>query len=424
MKESFLHLIWQQQLISSNKLLTTKGCDLKIHEKGTLNLLQGPDFSNAIIELDTQKWAGNIEVHVKSSDWYAHKHQDDKNYQNVILHVVYEHDVEIFDLYSNEIPTLELKNYISEKVLSNYNELMSNSQQWIFCEQHLKNVDSFKFNNWLERVYVERLERKVNDISKVYQKCNQDWEATLFLMLAKYFGGNLNGQLFLEAFSQVNYSIIRKQLANKTTQSLLFGLIGLLDKEEIEDAFYKNLQKEFLYQKQKYLLTDLQTPIIHFYGCRPQNFPTIRLAQLISFYEKNLSVFTKIVSLGNKIDGYKDLFRVVLEDYWQEHYNFGKPSKKSPKQISKRFVDLLLMNVVVPLLFLYSKTKGQDDAYLLELMYAIPSEKNSVVAKFKQLGCDVNSALQTQALLTLKKEYCDKERCAECVVGLTLINKN
>ena len=421
MKESFLHLVWQQQLLSQQELCTTKGESLKIHKTGFLNVLQGPDFNNALIEIDHQKWAGNIEIHVKSSDWYAHQHQKDKNYNNVILHVVYEHDVEIFDLHSNEIPTLELKNFVSEKVLNNYEKLMKNTQQWIFCEENIKEIDLFKLNNWLERVYVERLERKVEEITKIYKSTDNDWEATLFLTMVKYFGGNLNGQIFLEAFSQVDFSIIRKQIVNKTSYSFLCGLLGLLEDKGVEDVYYQNLQKEFAYQKQKYQLEDLQKVSLHFYGCRPQNFPTIRLAQLIAFYEEHSSVFNKILTLGNDIHRYKDLFNVKVNEYWQEHYHFGKPSKKSSKQISKGFVDLLLINVVIPVLFLYAKTKGEEDAYLLELMYEIPQEKNSIISKFNQLGIKTTSALQTQALLTLKKEYCDKERCAECSVGVELM---
>ena len=421
MKESFLHLVWQQQLLDNKKLCTTKGENLKIHKTGFLNMLQGPDFNNGLIEIDHQKWAGNIEIHVKSSDWYAHQHQKDKNYQNVILHVVYEHDIEIFDLHSNEIPTLELKNFISEEVLNNYEKLMNNTQQWIFCEQSIKEVDVFKINNWLERIYVERLERKVEEIEKIYKRTDNDWEATLFLTMAKYFGGNLNGQLFLEAFSQVDFSIIRKQMVNKTTHSFLYGLLGLLKEEGVEDAYYQNLQKEFTYQKQKYQLGDLKKFQLHFYGCRPQNFPTIRLAQLIGFYEEHSSVFNKIIALGNNINSYKDLFKVKVSNYWQEHYHFDKPSKKSPKQISKGFVDLLLINVVVPVLFLYQKSKGEDYDVLLELMYELSPEKNNIIQKFNQHGVKTTSALQTQALLTLKKEYCDKERCAECTVGIELM---
>ncbi|MGY5354631.1 DUF2851 family protein [Wenyingzhuangia sp. IMCC45467] len=421
MKESFLHLVWQQQLLDNKRLCTTKGEKLKIHKTGFLNTLQGPDFNNGLIEIDRQKWAGNVEIHVKSSDWYAHQHQNDKNYQNVILHVVYEHDVEVFDLHSNEIPTVELKNFIHERVLSNYKILMNNRQQWVFCEQNLKEIDEFKINNWLERVYVERLERKIDDIATIYQNSGQDWEATLFLTMAKYFGGNLNGQLFLEAFSQVDFSIIRKQIVNNTIHSFLYGLLGLLDNKQVEDAYYQNLQKEFVYQKQKYQLGNLKKVQLHFYGCRPQNFPTIRLAQLIAFYKEHSSVFDKVLCLGNKLNDYKDLFKVKIDDYWQEHYHFDKPSKKSPKQISKGFVDLLLINVVVPVLFLYQKSRGEDYELLLELMYELSPEKNNIIQKFHQYGVKTTSALQTQALLTLKKEYCDKERCAECVIGVELM---
>lgn len=424
MKESFLHLVWQQQLMSHKDLYTTKGEKLIIHQRGVLNDFQGPDFGNAMVEVANQKWAGNIEIHVKSSDWYAHQHQKDSNYNNVILHVVYEHDVEVFDLHSNEIPTLELKHYIDNNVLLNYNQLMSQTQQWIFCEDHIKDFDVFKWQHWLECLYVERLERKVGEVAQVFEHTGQDWEATLFLLMAKYFGGNVNGAIFLKAFSQVDFSIIRKQIVNNTTSSLLFGLVELLEQSDVEDVYYQSLKKEFYYQQQKHQLEDLLLPKLNFYGCRPQNFPTIRLAQLIAFYEKHQTVFANVLNIQGDLNSYQDFFTVEMSEYWKTHYNFDKPSKKSPKQISKGFLELLLINVVIPVLFLHAKYKGEDNSHLLDLMYEISQEKNSVISKFNQLGLKTTSALQTQALLRLKKEYCDKERCAECAVGVNSILKS
>lgn len=421
MKESFLHWVWQQQLFTTQNLTTTNGQSVVVEQAGVLNALQGPDFSHALLVIERQKWAGNVEIHVKSSDWYAHQHQKDENYGNVILHVVYEHDVEVFDLHNNTIPTLELKDLISEKLLGNYTRLMQNRQQWIFCEDQINTMDTFVLESWLERVYVERLERKVKEIELIYERSGKDWEATLFLTLAKYFGGNLNGELFLNAFSQVDFSIIRKQMVNKTLDAFLFGLLGLLDADEIEDAYYLDLQKEFVYQKQKYQLEKLIPYKLHFYGCRPLNFPTIRLAQLIALYQEKNMLFAFVAALGSEIKKYQNLLSVPIDSYWQIHYNFDKPSKKSPKKLSKNFVDLLLINTIVPVLFLHAQQKGEESHHLLDLMYTINPEKNSVVDKFKKIGVKANSALQSQALLTLKKEYCDKERCAECVVGVCCI---
>lgn len=421
MKESLLHLVWENKWFTSAKLFTTKKEELYIHQTGNHNLLQGPDFSNAIIEIGGQKWAGNVEIHVKSSDWYAHQHEKDENYQKVILHVVYEHDVEVYDLHSNEIPTLELKECILPKVLENYEDLIQNPKGWIFCNDSLKDYDAFKLSNWLESMYVERLERKVGEIEAIYNACGKDWEATLFLVLAKYFGGNLNGGYFVETFSKIDFSLIRKATTNKVTESLLFGLLGLL-KKDIEDPYYQTLQNEFLFQSQKYKLASLLEVKLNFYGGRPQNFPTIRLAQLIALYEDKQTVFASVLELGDKVENYRTFFRVEVNKYWQTHYNYDKLSKKSPKKVSNGFVDLLLMNAVIPVLFLYSKLKGEDNSHLLELMYAIAPEKNRIITMFQKKGCKANSALQSQALLTLKKEYCEKERCTECAIGVDLIS--
>lgn len=326
MKESFLHLVWQQQLLKINKpFITSQTQALEIHKTGVLNYLQGPDFKNALIELETIKWAGNIEVHVKSSDWYAHQHQNDKNYSNVILHVVYEHDVDVFDLYGNEIPTFELKKYILDTVFLNYEVLMSKKQQWIFCEDVVKKIDVFKLNNWLERLYIERLERKVEDINTVFIDNKKDWEATLFLLLAKYFGGNLNGVIFQEAFTSVDFSIIRKETSNKNLNALLFGLLGMLEKNDVEDTYYIQLQKEYRYLQQKYKLSYKNRHSLNFYGCRPANFPTIRLAQFIALYEYNQTLFAVLIrAFVNKVD-YKTILSIALDAYWQQHYNFDKP---------------------------------------------------------------------------------------------------
>ncbi|MGY6650395.1 DUF2851 family protein [Wenyingzhuangia sp. IMCC45574] len=421
MKESFLHWVWQQQLLETQKLTTVHKEKLQVLNVGVLNTLQGPDFGNALIKINGQKWAGNIEIHVKSSDWYAHQHQKDENYQNVILHVVYEDDVEVYDKHNNVIPTLELKHIIQPNVLNNYESLMQNTRQWIFCEDALKNIDSFLLDNWLERVYVERLERKIKEVEVTYQQTGKDWEATLFLYLAKYFGGNLNGELFLDAFSQVDFSILRKEMANNTLDAMLFGLAGLLEEDGIEDAYYLQLKRTFVYQKQKYQLEDLLVPNVHFYGCRPPNFPTIRLAQLVALYQNKKKLFAEMLQLGAETDLYKDILSVSVNDYWQEHYNFYKTSKKSPKRISKDFTDLLLINVMIPILFLYAKTLGTKEAYLLELMYDVKPERNTIVTKFKELGVRVTSALHSQSLLTLKKEYCEKERCAECAIGIACL---
>lgn len=421
MKESFLHLVWQQQLIQNKKIYTTEGEELIIHHPGEVNLLQGPDFSSAMIEIANQKWAGNIEIHLKSSDWYAHQHQKDTSYSNVILHVVFEHDIEVFDLQSNSVPTLELSTLIKGSALQNYNELMQQSQYWIFCENKIKAFDTFKWQHWMERLYVERLERKVGEIELIFNKTKQDWEATFFLLLAKSFGGNLNGAIFLKAFSQVEFIVIRKQIANNKTASLLFGLLGLLKESSFEDLYCQILKKRFDDQRQKYRLEEFPLPKLNFFWCRPHNFPTIRLAQLIAFYEKHKTVFSKVLGLGENLKSYQDFFDIEIDEYWKTHYNLDKVSKKSSKKISKNFLDLLLMNVVIPFLFLYAKKMGTDESYLLDLMYQISPEKNNIVAKFSALDVKSKSALETQALLTLKKEYCDKERCAACDLGVHII---
>lgn len=423
MQEDFLHYIWKHKKINFNNLKTTKGEAIVISSIGQHNFNSGPDFFNAKIKIGEQLWAGNLEIHLKSSDWFLHNHEQDKAYDNVILHVVWDDDTEVFRKDNSVIPTLELKNYTDKSLLNNYEKLLSKKDKWINCENDFALTNQFVLDHWLERLYFERLDRKSNTIQNLLQTSKNDWEAVLFKMLTKNFGLKVNGDAFFSLGNSIDFSIIRKTQSNQQIiEALLFGQSGLLN-EEVEHPYYSNLVKEYDFLKQKFNLQNSQVLPLQFFRLRPPNFPTIRLSQLASLYNKHQNLFSKVVKINQREDFY-ELFKVSTSEFWKTHYTFQKESKASTKMISKSFIDLLLINTILPLKFSYAKQKGEEvNTDLIELASTIASEKNTIIETFNKLKKVSKSALQSQSLIQLKTEYCDKNKCLQCAIGNSLINK-
>jgi len=295
MQEDFLHYIWKYKKFNLNQLSTTQGEAIIIKNNGTHNLNSGPDFFNAKLSIGEQLWAGNVEIHINSSDWYVHNHENDTNYDNVILHVVWEHDTDVYRKDNTKIQTLELKQNISKEVLLNYEKLFSKKQSWINCENDFVAVDDFIIQNWLERLYFGRLERKASDIGLLLTKSNNSWEEVLFNMLAKNFGLKVNGDAFLSLANSFDFSVLRKQQSKLLSlEALLFGQAGLL-KNDAQEHYLEELQKEYKFLKTKFQLTDIGVLPIQFFRLRPSNFPTIRLSQLANLYNAPINLFSKIM---------------------------------------------------------------------------------------------------------------------------------
>ncbi|WP_282040610.1 DUF2851 family protein [Winogradskyella flava] len=423
MQEDFLHYVWKHRAFSTLVLNTTKDETIEINNLGQHNYNAGPDFFNAQLSIDGQLWAGNVEIHVKSSDWYTHNHEIDKAYDNVILHVVWEHDTEVFRSNNSEIPTLELKHYVDIGLQENYKRLMQ-SKSWINCESDFSSVGDFVFNNWLERLFVERLERKSEDISKLLKQSNNDWEAVLFKMLLKNFGLKINRDAFFSLANSVDYTVVRK-LQNDALglEALLFGQADCLD-DDIQDVYYLDLKHRYQFLKQKFGLDNQGVLQVQFFRLRPPNFPTIRLSQFANLYTLEHQLFSRVIEI-NKLDEFHKLFKKGVSEFWMTHYTFSKTSKVSKKLLTKSFVDLLLINTVIPLKFCYAKAQGRTiDDELLELIKQIKIENNSIVKKFLDLKAMQKTSLTSQALLQLKEEYCDKNKCLQCAIGNQLITKN
>ena len=421
MKEDFLHYLWKYKKVPLSCQLST-GEMLEILSFGQYNILSGADFFNAKLLIGGQQWAGNVEMHLKSSHWYAHGHQQDPAYRNVILHVVWEHDIEVFDANNQPIPTLELKNVIAPELLSCYQTSLGAPYEFIPCEKDYKSTPEMTLLSWNERLFVERLEEKSAFIAEVWQEAQWDWEKVLFLLLLKYFGGVVNGEAFLEIGRQLDFSIIRKECSHPLhLEALFLGRANLLP-EEGEHTYIKDLQQHYAYLKQKYNLQDI-TAIINFRGLRPQSFPTIRLSQLAQVYEQRESLFSKILEITDW-HSLLALFKVGVSDFWETHYTFHKVSPKVKKPISATLLQLLLINVVIPIQYFYYKTLGKDiTETLIKTIKGLPAERNGVVDAFQHLDAKVETAFDSQVLLQQHKQYCKGKRCLDCAIGVALLRK-
>lgn len=421
MKEEFLHFVWLYKKFSLHQLYTTTYQRVTIINSGQYLQKEGPDFFNAHLLIDNQRWAGNIEIHIKSSDWYVHHHQNDKNYDNVVLHVVWEHDIDVFRENNEAIPVLELKNVVLPDTLFNYEQLMK-SKSWINCEKEIKLIDKLILNNWFERLFIERLENKTTDINDLLQKSTHDWDNVFYILLAKSFGLNTNGLAFMNMMQVLPFSIIRKERTQlKSLEALFFGTVGFLELKK-EDVYYNELKKEWIYLKHKYNLNFVSNLTLQFFKLRPDNFPTIRLAQLAQLIHSYEDLF-QLCLKTKSIEEFYEIFKVQVSNYWMSHYVFDKESKLKKKYISQSFIDLIVLNCIIPIKYSYFSAIGRDSIEeLITLATTIAPEKNTIIDKFKNIEVKSIDSFHSQALLQLKNEYCNLNRCLHCEIGQKLIN--
>ncbi|MGY8909346.1 MAG: DUF2851 family protein [Flavobacteriales bacterium] len=423
MNEEFLYYVWKYKIFTDINLQTSDAKEVSILKAGIHNKNSGPDFLNAQVKIDHQLWAGNVEMHVKSSDWYLHKHEEDTNYDAVILHVVWEHDVDVFMKNNKALATLELKNFVSKELLENYHSLVYHQQKFIPCENQLTTIDEFLLNNWLERLYFERLEHKSTFIKQLLLDTNADFEAVLFQLLAKNFGLKVNGEPFLQLATSMDFSVVRKERFDlEQLTALFFGQAGFLE-EDLEEHYHQQLKEKYRYLKHKHKLNFISKNTFQFFRMRPQNFPTIRIAQLASLLYTHQNLFSKLMNINKKEDFY-DLFSFEVDAFWKTHFTFESDSKKSPKKLTKSFVDLIIINTIIPLKFVYLLSRGEvSENEIMQLIKQVSSEKNSIISNFAALEIKVKNAMESQALIQLKNNYCIKKRCLQCAIGNSLLRK-
>ncbi len=423
MREEFLYHIWQFKKFNSASLKTSERELINIMHPGIQNNSSGPDFFNAKIQIGDQLWAGNVEIHIKASDWYLHHHETDHNYDNVILHVVWEDDVQIFRKDNSLIPCLELKGLVTSEIMLNYSRLLEQKHLKINCEKDFESFSDFQLKHWQERLYFERLEIKSGLVNDILYRTGNNWEATLFILLAKSFGLNINGEAFMNTSESFDFKVIQK-LGDKlfSLEALLLGQAKLISGV---DKYSSSLNKEYEYLKAKFSLQNetIQSP--KYFRLRPDNFPTIRLAQLAGLYAQENNLFQKLI-VNTHLDKIYKIFEIEVSEYWQSHYNFGKEHLKRKKKLSKAFVNLIIINCIVPLRYAYSKYRGEESNELLhEIMSQLPAERNSVTELFNKLNPQVAlNALETQSLIHLKSNYCDLNKCLQCELGSSLLQNS
>ncbi|MDH7444922.1 DUF2851 family protein [Aquimarina sp. 2201CG14-23] len=426
MKEDFLHYIWKYKKFEFSNLKTTNKERIILQRIGDHNEQNsGPDFFNAQLVIDDQKWAGNIEIHIKSSDWYAHNHESDPMYDNVILHVVWEDDITIFRNDNSIIPSLQLRDYVDESILNQYQRIFKvNNKRWIKCQKQLHQVSGFTIANWQERLYVERLEHKSILIKELLQNASNNWEAILFRLLSKNFGLKANGDAFLSLANSLEFSVVQKCSNHlDRLEALFFGQASMLDLE-VEDEYVQRLRKEYDFLRGKFQLKNQGVLPFQFFRLRPPNFPTIRLSQLANLYFKNKQLFSKIIE-AKRLEEFYVLFNIEASSFWKNHYTFSKESTTRNKRLTKSFIHLILINTVIPLKFLYAKSIGKDaEQEVFGLISQLPTEKNAIVNKFSALGINIEDALHSQAMIQLKNNYCDQNACLRCAIGNYLLNRD
>ena len=421
MLEDFLHFTWRTRRFDLKNLISCQGESVQIQQFGILNTNAGPDFLQAKIKIGDTLWAGHVEMHLKSSDWYKHKHQDDRAYDNVILHVVFDHDQEVIRSTGEKIPTIELKSRIDKGIEHKYIHLIKNEKK-IPCQGQFLEVENVIKHSVLDRLLVERLEKRTVFIKEELKANYQDWESTLYSLLAAVFGLRVNKDAFHSLSRSLPLKLLLKH-RDKLNQleALLFGQAGLLEKD-FEDDYPNQLKRDYLHYQEKYKLTPIPFTMWKFMRMRPANFPTIRITQFAQFIYQTESIFSKILAAENATE-IRNLFSVKVAGYWKTHYVFDKESKATEKRLGKNFIDLIIINAIAPFLFVYSKAKD-DYRYFdkaIKLLESTKAEKNTITKQWEEIGLELDSAADSQAALELYQCYCLKKRCASCGIGAALL---
>lgn len=418
MTERLLQYIWQFQYFNQNDLLTIEEEQVQIIHPGVYNTNQGPDFIDAKIKIGTTIWAGSIELHIHSSDWNNHKHSGDANYKNVILHVVWQHDADLQLPFS----TFVLEDKVSKFLLAKYSVLM-NADSFIACEKMIHQVNDLVWISWKERLLVERLQKRATIVFEHLKKNNNHWEETFWWMLVHNFGIKVNSDAFEKIAQSIPLTILAKH-KNQIHQleALLFGQAGLLE-TEFTETYPQLLQREYRFLKKKYQLKKVEAPL-YFLRMRPANFPTVRLAQLAMLVHNSQHLFSAVKE-SRSVAAVVQLLNVTANDYWHYHYMPDEPSAFKKKHLGAQMINNILINTIVPVVFAYG-TYHNENIYkdqALQWLLEIAAEKNNITKGFDALGIFNNNAFDSQALIQLKNEYCNKKRCLDCVVGNKLLKE-
>jgi hypothetical protein len=414
--EEFLHFVWKFQLFDFSDLQSTTLASVQILKPGLHNHNAGPDFLNARVRICDILWCGDVELHVKSSDWYAHKHQEDENYDTVILHVVYENDVEVKSRSGESIICLELKDLIPEKYTSEYDTLFHSISN-LPCSYAIGSLDKLFWESYSERLLIERLEGKMARVQEIFLAANKDYQECFYRLLAYALGLKINAEPMLSLSENLPLLLLQKHRPDRMKiEALLYGQSGLLKRKYVDD-YPNELQQEYKFYVEKYHLQSISPHQWKFFRLRPSSFPSLRISYLADFVLKSEPIFEKLFHFQN-LKSVQPFFNLHLSAYWKAHYVFDKKTKTSNKNLGKSTIDLVFINAVLPFCFFYARQKSDEEMMMrvVDSFRSLKYEDNKIVRYYKEAGVEVKSAMKSQALIHLHQQYCIPRKCLNCRV--------
>lgn len=422
MTEDFLHFIWKTKMFNK-ELFSSDNEEIKLIKQGHHNKDGGPDFIDARIKIGKTTWAGNVEIHIHASDWYRHSHQQDAKYDNIILHVVFENDQQVKRTNGQAIPSLELKGKFDMGLYAYYLDIVG-SDRWVPCQNMIADIPVFITDKMLERMIIDKFSEKSLFIKNALKKNRNNWEQTFYEQLARNFGFKVNAEAFELLAKSLPMKFLAKHKSNAfQLEALCFGQAGLL-KEDFTEDYPKSLQQEYIHLRQKFNLVPIDEKLWQFLRLRPTNFPGIRISQFAALIGNSSHLFSKIIS-SKSLKEVRGFFEVAASEYWDKHFRFDHKArgKLVRKKIGKDSINLLLINTVIPFIFIYgdarANTKLKERA--IDYLSQLTPEKNALIKNWRKTGITIRSALESQALLQLKKKYCNRKRCLECQIGNYLL---
>jgi hypothetical protein len=422
MSEDFLIFIWKYGLFDRTGMITDNGEEIQVIAMGEHNTNAGPDFLNARIKIGDTTWAGNVELHVQSSDWFNHHHQTDKAYDNVILQVVHHYNQPVMRINGEIIPTVELR--YEEDLFKNYKKILDHAGL-MPCEEKIKRIDPFLLECWISSLVIERLQQKTEYISRLLFQLKNNWEEAFYISLARTFGFSLNCIPFEMLAKSVSLlSLSRHKNCLLQLEAMLMGQAGFLDEARLFSGYYSDLRKEYLHLKHKYNLKPIEKHLWKFLRLRPVNFPTIRIAQFAALLNKTDGLFSQVLACSDMKD-LQQYFDLRASSYWDMHYTFETVSPMKIKKLGTDAFNTIVINTVVPFLFLYGRMNDCEDLKekALEWLNHIPPEKNRITKHWKQFNMEPSSAFHSQGILQLYNAYCNRKRCLACSIGTNIITK-
>lgn len=419
--EQLLHYVWKHKIFSLKELKTTTGQQVEVIDTGLANTDAGPGFFNAKLKLDGVLWIGNIEIHERSSDWFKHGHHADTGYNSVILHIASEIDTEISRSNGERIPQIQL--ICPEAVHTNYKELLE-TDSYPPCYRIIPSLSPFTAHSWMSALQMERFEQKATLLNERLKRCQGNWEDAFFITLARNFGFGLNGDAFETWAHQLPFRAVDKHRNDLfQIEAIFFGQAGILEDSD-GDGYYLRLKKEYTYLQHKFGLIPMDASLWRFLRLRPANFPHIRIAQLACLYHRAYGLLSRIMETET-LQGVRDILKGGTSEYWLTHYTFGGSSPSRPKTLSNTSLDLLIINTVVTFLYAYGLHKGNPVlcARAGSFLEELKAENNYITRMWEQCGMKASNAADSQALIQLKKEYCDKKKCLYCRIGYEYLKR-